>query len=47
MRQRTEDNEFTQQHAYRVLAQLIRMRRRYTKRPIAEITHSTARSQDL
>ncbi len=31
MQQRTEGSEFTQQHAYRVLAQLIRMRRRYSK----------------
>ena len=83
MQQRTEGNEYTQQHAYRVLAQLIRMRRRLTTkvlgdtsqphnatnlglaaescgglmissgfkheadRPIAEVTHSTTRSQDL
>ncbi len=31
MQQGTEGNEFTQQNAYRVLAQLIRMRRRYSK----------------
>lgn len=47
MQHRSEGNEFAQQHACRVLAQRIRMRRRDTKRPIAEITHSTARSQDL